>query len=84
MLDKQFNFLERRSELSKKVLDDSAIIVASSPVKSRISDTDYLYRQDSNFYYLSGYEEPESILLIRPYAKKDNYEFHQTINSDQE
>ena len=44
-----------------------------SPVKSRISDTDYLYRQDSNFYYLSGYEEPESILLIRPYAKKDNF-----------
>ncbi len=73
MLDKQFNFSERRSELSKKVLDDSAIIVASSPVKSRISDTDYLYRQDSNFYYLSGYEEPESILLIRPYAKKDNF-----------
>ena len=73
MLDKQFNFSERRSELSKKVLDDSAIIVASSPVKSRISDTDYLYRQDSNFYYLSGYEEPESMLLIRPYAKKDNF-----------
>ena len=73
MLDKQFNFSEGRSELSKKVLDDSAIIVASSPVKSRISDTDYLYRQDSNFYYLSGYEEPESILLIRPYAKKDNF-----------
>ena len=73
MLNKQFNFSERRSELSKKVLDDSAIIVASSTVKSRISDTDYLYRQDSNFYYLSGYEEPESILLIRPYAKKDNF-----------
>ena len=73
MTNKQFNFLERRSELSKKVLDNSAIIVASSPVKSRISDTDYLYRQDSNFYYLSGYEEPESILLIRPYAKKDNF-----------
>ncbi len=73
MINKQFNFLERRSELSNKVLDDSAIIVASSPVKSRISDTDYLYRQDSNFYYLSGYEEPESILLIRPYAKKDNF-----------
>jgi len=73
MLDKKFNFSERRSELSKKVLEDSAIIVASSPVKSRISDTDYLYRQDSNFYYLSGYEEPESILLIRPYAKKDNF-----------
>ena len=73
MMDKKFNFSERRSELSKKVLDNSAIIVASSPVKSRISDTDYLYRQDSNFYYLSGYEEPESILLIRPYVQKDNF-----------
>ena len=73
MMDKKFNFSERRSELSKKVLDNSAIVVASSPVKSRISDTDYLYRQDSNFYYLSGYEEPESILLIRPYVQKDNF-----------
>ena len=73
MMSKQFNFLERRSELSEKVLDNSAIIVASSPVKSRVSDTDYLYRQDSNFYYLSGYEEPESILLIRPYEKNDNF-----------
>ena len=73
MINKQFNFSERRLELSQKVLDDSAIIVASSPVKSRVSDTDYLYRQDSNFYYLSGYEEPESILLIRPYEKKDNF-----------
>ena len=73
MMDKKFNFSERRSELSKKVLDNSAILVASSPIKSRISDTDYLYRQDSNFYYLSGYEEPESLLLIRPYAEKDNY-----------
>ena len=61
-MEKQFNFSERRSELSKKVLDDSAIIVASSQVKSRVSDTDYLYRQDSNFYCLSGYEEPESLL----------------------
>lgn len=60
------NFAARRSSLAEKVLDDSAIIVGSAPVKSRISDTDYAYRQDSNFYYLSGYEEPESLLLLRP------------------
>ena len=60
------NFSERRSNLAHKVLDDSAIIIASASVKSRISDTDYAYRQDSNFYYLSGYEEPESLILIRP------------------
>ena len=60
------NFSKRRSTLANKVLDDSAIIIASASVKSRISDTDYAYRQDSNFYYLSGYEEPESLILIRP------------------
>ena len=67
------NFSERRSNLAHKVLDDSAIIVASASVKSRISDTDYAYRQDSNFYYLSGYEEPESLILIRP--NHDNEKF---------
>ena len=43
------NFSERRLKLSDKVLEDSAIIVASALVKARISDTDYAYRQDSIF-----------------------------------
>lgn len=67
------NFSERRLKLSDKVLEDSAIIVASALVKARISDTDYAYRQDSNFYYLSGYEEPDSLLLIRPSSNKEKF-----------
>ena len=67
------NFSERRLKLSDKVLEDSAIIVASALVKARISDTDYAYRQDSNFYYLSGYEEPDSLLLIRPNSDKEKF-----------
>lgn len=67
------NFSERRLKLSDKVLEDSAIIVASALVKARISDTDYAYRQDSNFYYLSGYEEPDSLLLIRPNNDKEKF-----------
>ena len=66
-------FSERRSQLSKKVLEGSAIIISSASVKSRISDTEYAYRQDSNFYYLSGYEEPESLLLIRPDHDKEKF-----------
>ena len=66
-------FSERRSQLSEKVLEDSAIIISSASVKSRISDTEYAYRQDSNFYYLSGYEEPESLLLIRPDHDKEKF-----------
>ena len=48
----EINYSERRSSLSAKALEDSAIIVSSATVKSRISDTDYAYRQDSNFHYL--------------------------------
>ena len=67
------NFSDRRFQLSHKVLEDSAIIVGSASVKSRISDTEYPYRQDSNFYYLSGYEEPESLILIRPNHDKEKF-----------
>ena len=67
------NFSDRRYQLSHKVLEDSAIIVGSASVKSRISDTEYPYRQDSNFYYLSGYEEPESLILIRPNHDKEKF-----------
>ena len=67
------SFLKRRDNLSRKVLDNSAIIVGSAQTKSRISDTDYPYRQDSNFFYLSGYEEPESLILLRP--GRENQEF---------
>ena len=67
------NYSDRRSQLSRKVLEDSAIIVGSASVKSRISDTEYPYRQDSNFYYLSGYEEPESLILIRPNHDKEKF-----------
>ena len=67
------NFSERRDHLADKVLEDSAIIVSAASVKSRISDTEYSYRQDSNFYYLSGYEEPESLILIRPNQDKERF-----------
>ena len=67
------NFSERRDLLADKVLEDSAIIVSAASVKSRISDTEYSYRQDSNFYYLSGYEEPESLILIRPNQDKERF-----------
>lgn len=67
------NFSERRDLLAGKVLEDSAIIVSAASVKSRISDTEYSYRQDSNFYYLSGYEEPESLILIRPSQDKERF-----------
>ena len=58
MLEKRIDFLERRKRLSDQLLDDSIVIIASSSIKSRNSDSNYPFRQDSNFYYLSGFDEP--------------------------
>ena len=73
MTDKAIDFSSRRKRLSELVLDDSVILLSSSNIKSRNSDSDYPFRQDSNFYYLSGFNEPESIIVIRPSAKKRKY-----------
>ena len=54
MTAKGIDFSIRRENLSKLLLDDSVILIASSSIKFRNSDADYPFRQDSNFYYLSG------------------------------
>jgi Xaa-Pro aminopeptidase len=58
-------FKERRKKLGD-LIKGSALIVASHPEMIRNDDVHYPYRQDSNLYYLTGFEEPESILLFRP------------------
>ncbi len=58
-------FKERRRQLGSKI-KGSALILAAHPEHLRNDDVHYPYRQDSNLYYLTGFEEPESILLFRP------------------
>lgn len=58
-------FKERRSELASRA-QGSAIILPAAPDYVRNNDVHHAYRQDSNFFYLTGFEEQESILVIRP------------------
>jgi Xaa-Pro aminopeptidase len=58
-------FRERRQNLSARARG-SAILIPAHPDMIRNNDVHHAYRQDSNFFYLTGFEEPESILLIRP------------------
>ena len=55
-------FNARRENLLNSISPDSVIILASSKPKQRVSDTEYSYRQDSNFYYLCGFDEPDSLI----------------------
>lgn len=58
-------FKERRRRLADEI-KGSALLLAAHPEQIRNHDVHYPYRQDSNFYYLTGFEEPESIFLFRP------------------
>jgi Xaa-Pro aminopeptidase len=66
-------FAQRRAEFMKQLGPQSAALFASKPEYIRNGDVEYDYRQESNFYYLTGFEEPESILLLNPSAEKYKY-----------
>jgi Xaa-Pro aminopeptidase len=58
-------FSSRRDILAGK-LNDGVIIVKGNGLKSRNQDVDYKFRQGSDFYYLSGFDEAGATLLILP------------------
>jgi Xaa-Pro aminopeptidase len=65
-------FAQRRKEFMSRMSGGVAIF-AAAPVRQRNSDVDYEYRQDSDFYYLTGFEEPESICVLSPGHPKYEY-----------
>lgn len=59
-------FARRRRQLMRLAGEDSILILPTAPVRVRSNDTHYPYRQDSDFWYLSGFEEPEAVLVLMP------------------
>jgi Xaa-Pro aminopeptidase len=60
----QKEYAKRRKKLLKKLKNNSIALVSSALPKSRSNDTEYPYRQNSNFYYLSGFKEDNAALLF--------------------
>jgi len=56
----------RRNRFMQLLGTDSMLILWSAPERVYSGDVNYPYRQDSNFFYLTGIEQPESILVILP------------------
>ena len=54
----------RRERFLKEVGENSVAILFSATEKNRNGDGDYPFRQDDNFYYLTGLKEPGSILVL--------------------
>ena len=58
-------FKQRREELISDLKEDEMIVLASQPIHYRQPGIAFPYRQDSFFYYLTGFEESNSCLVLR-------------------
>jgi len=59
-------FARRRKALMALMEPNSIAIVPAAPERPRSRDTEYPYRQDSDLYYLSGFPEPQAVLVLIP------------------
>ena len=62
----------KRKEFMRKIESGIAILPSALPAL-RTHDVEYQYRQDSNFYYLTGFEEPRSICVLAPGHPEHRY-----------
>jgi Xaa-Pro aminopeptidase len=65
-------YAERRKHLLKKIQHGIAII-PTAPEVLRNGDAHYAYRHNSNFYYLAGFAEPESVLVLIASQEKSDH-----------
>lgn len=59
-------YARRRRQLMRMVGDDAIVVIPSAPERIRSRDTHYPYRQDSDFWYLTGFAEPDAVLVLIP------------------
>lgn len=62
-----------RKQLMRMIGDNSIAILPSAPVRTRNRDVEYPYRQDSDFFYLSGFPEPEAVVVLVPGREQGEY-----------
>lgn len=62
-LSKEFH-KGRRDALRSKMPANSVAVVFANPLRNRANDVDYVFHQDPNFYYLTGYREPNAVLVL--------------------
>jgi len=70
---KQAEFKKRRAALMKRIGKGNIAIIASAHERTRNRDVHYPYRQDSDFYYLTGFNEADSLAVFIPGREKGEY-----------
>jgi len=76
-------YAERRRRLAG-VIGDGLAVIATAPERARNRDTHYPYRHDSYFYYLTGFAEPEALLVLAGGAEPRSILFCREKNAERE
>lgn len=66
-------FARRRKNLMQMMGTGGIAILPAAPVRTRTRDVEYRFRQDSDFYYLTGFDEPSAVAVLAP--GRDNGEY---------
>jgi len=69
----QTEFARRRKRLMQMMGKGAVAILPAAPVLIRNRDAEYPYRQDSDFHYLTGFPEPEAVVVLIPKRKHGEY-----------
>ncbi|KAI4169741.1 MAG: hypothetical protein LQ343_005482 [Gyalolechia ehrenbergii] len=71
-----FEYAQRRSRLASKLPKNGVAILAGSELKYRSGPVFYEFHQDPDFFYLTGFNEPEAVAVIGKTAAGDDHVFH--------
>jgi Xaa-Pro aminopeptidase len=66
-------FIRRRKQLMRMMGRDSIAIIPTAPERTRNRDVEFPFRADSDFYYLTGFPEPEAVAVLAPGRKHGEY-----------
>lgn len=66
-------YAARRKALMEKIGKEGLAIIATPAETNRNGDTDYPYRSNSDFLYLTGFAEPEAIMVLIPGRKEGEF-----------
>ena len=66
-------YKKRQKKLLKAIGSNSAAILPTATEKTRNRDADYPFRPDSDFRYITGFDEPESVAVFVPSRKQGQY-----------
>ncbi|MBD1388755.1 Xaa-Pro aminopeptidase [Neiella sp. HB171785] len=59
-------YVERRKALMAQLPANSIVLIPAAKELTRSADTEFMFRQDSYFYYLTGFNEPDGLLVLKP------------------